>query len=247
MTAIPTVFLRWLPPLLAAGVFACALSASPAAAQSGARACPDFGPATVTLEVEMPPLRRDDTKSLAQLAGVPGRRPGPAGSARGHILGLTQARYGERSKIGAVFQPIAGGTICGSVKSLAITFGFQERTVLVARELPDNSCIHREVLEHEMRHVAADEALLRDFAPLLKRRMEAVVARVGAVRARSQEQALAAIRRPLDAEMRALFREFGQKRDQAQRRIDTVTEYDRVARSCGGEVRQYLPQPRQSS
>lgn len=219
------------------------LAPDPAAAQSGGRAsCPSFGRPKVTIDYQMAPIRRDDGKSLAQLARMPGRKPGPAGSAHGHVLGLTQARYGESSKIGALFQPMPGGTVCGALQSLDVTFGFQERTVLVARELPKGSCIHGEVLEHEMKHIATDEKLLKEFGPTLERRLEAAAARIGTVRARSQEQVLAAVRKPLEAEMRRLFQEFGQKRDRAQAKVDTVAEYDRVSQSCGGEVSKYLPE-----
>jgi hypothetical protein len=238
----PGLFSGWLPSFFAAGVFAWTLSSSPAAARSDG--CPDFGPVEVRVELQLAPIRRDDGRALAELARLPGRRPGPANSSRAHVLGLTLAQYGDRSQIGTAYQQVGPRAFCAGAKSLEVTFGFQERTVLVASELPRNSCIHREVLAHEMKHIAVDEKLLREFGPTIRRRLEAVAARAGSVRASTQQQALAAARRPFDMEMRALFREFGQKRDRLQAQVDSSEEYERVSRSCGGEVAKYIPQGR---
>ncbi len=227
-----------LPLCLAAGL----LLPAPAAAQSAA--CPRFAPAKVSLELELAPLRRDFNRSMSQLAAMPGRAPGPAGAAQGHILGLASAKYGERSQVGLLFQPMADGTVCAAVQSLVVDFGFNERIIYVARELPSDSCIHREVLNHEMMHVAADERLLREFTPVARRRLEAALAQARPVRARSQEQAVSAVRRSLDSAMRQVMAEFGRERDRRQARLDTVAEYERVSRSCKGEVNQYLPKGR---
>lgn len=214
--------------------------ARPAAAQSGP-ACPRFGPIEVKVEFEVAPLKRDNNRSLSQLAAIPGRAPGPAGASHGHILGLTHARYGEQSQLGALFQPMADGTYCGAAKSLTVTFGFQERIVYVARELPQGTCIHAEVLNHEMKHVATDEGLLREFGPTVRRRLEAALSQQRPVRARTREQAMSAVRRPVDATLRQLMQEFGAERERRQARVDTAAEYERVTKSCNGEVMRYIP------
>jgi hypothetical protein len=223
-------------PLVAAGLLW--LPGRPAAA---ATACLGFGPPKVKVTSQVAPLARDFTRSIAELAAIPGRAPGPAGRSHGHILGLAHARYGEESQFRAMFQPLLNGTVCGAPTTLAITFGFQERRLYVARELPRDSCIHAEVLKHEMKHIAVDEALLKEFIPVVQRRMESVVQRIGAVQRRTQEQAMAAIRQPIDAALKQLMQEFTRERDRRQMRVDTAEEYTRVSRSCNGELARYLP------
>ncbi len=225
-------------PLFLLGVVSGALFALPAAAQG----CSAVVAATVVLDVVLVPIQRDDGLSIAQLTRTPGRTPGPAGTASGHVLGLTQARYGEQSQVSALFQPMTDGSYCASAKTLTVSFGFQQRVVHVARELPPGSCIHGEVLAHEMKHVAVDEALLREYAPLIRRQLDEVVGRLAPVRSRSQQQAMAAIRRPLEAAMRAAMQEFGRERDRRQSLVDTAEEYARIRQVCNGEVNQYLPQ-----
>jgi hypothetical protein len=212
-------------------------------AEAQTSVCPPMARATLSLDIALVPIQRDDGLSIAQLARQPGRMPGPAGSARGHVLGLTQARYGEQSQVSALFQPMGDGSFCAWPKTLTVSFGFQQRVVHVARDLPSASCIYREVLAHEMKHIAVDEALLRDFTPLVRRRLEDVATQLAPVRARSENQAMQAFRRSLDSAMRATMQEFGRERDRRQAQVDTAEEYERVSKSCGGEVRDYLPKP----
>ena len=140
-----------------------------------------------------------------------------------------------------MFRPLPGGDVCGAPTTLSVTFGFQERRLYVARELPRESCIHGEVLKHEMKHIAVDEALLKEFIPHIQRRLDAVVERIGAVRRRTQKQAMAAIRQPIDAALKQAMQDFTRERDRRQKQVDSAEEYTRVSRSCGGELARYLP------
>ncbi|MBP2303807.1 hypothetical protein GBZ48_15660 [Azospirillum melinis] len=217
------------------------LSVSPAAAQSNG--CTGFPPTTLDLDTVLAPIQRDDALSIPQLTRLPGRTPGPVSTTDSHVLGLTQARYGEQSQVSALFKTMGDGTYCASASKLAISFGFQQRIVHVAREIPAGSCLHGEVLAHEMRHVAVDEALLQEMMPQIRSRLDQVIAEMAPVRSRSQSQAMAAVRRPLESAMRRIMQEFGRERDRRQAQVDTVEEYERVSRVCNGEARNYLPKP----
>lgn len=219
------------------------LAAMPAAAQSNA--CSGFPPAKLTLDAVLAPIQRDDGLTVAQLTRLPGRTPGPVTTGASHVLGLTQARYGEQSQVSALFKTMDDGTYCASASALTISFGFQQRIVHVAREIPANSCLYGEVLAHEMRHVAVDEALLTEMLPQIRIRLDQVVGELAPVRSRSQSQAMAAVRRPLESAMRRIMQEFGRERDRRQAQVDTVEEYERVSRVCNGEARNYLPKPAQ--
>ena len=212
--------------------------ARPAAAQTAG--CPRFDRPVLQVDTQMVPLKRDFDKSLPQLQAMPGRSSGPHGAEMGQVLGLAHATFGERGQIGARYAPQPGGAVCAALSRLTVSFGFQERVVYVARELPPGSCIQREVLNHEMKHVATDEALLREFMPGFKRRLEAVVARQGTVRARGQEQAMTMLRQPIDAAVRDLMQDFSREREKRQAKVDTIEEYRRVSKSCNGELAKYM-------
>ncbi len=224
--------------LTALALLALPVLVRPAAAQPAD--CPRFDRPVLQVDTQVVALKRDFGKSVSQLQAMPGRSTGPAGAERGKVLGLAHATFGERWQIGAHYSPRPGGTVCAALSRLTVVFGFQERVIYVARELPAGSCIQREVLNHEMKHVAADDALLREFMPGFRRRLEAVVARQGTVRARGHDQAMAQLRRPIDAAVRDLMREFSREREKRQARIDTLEEYRRVSKSCNGELAKYV-------
>lgn len=211
-----------------------------AAAQQG-NGCPQYGAATLKVEVLSAPLRRDYGRSVAQLANMPGRAPGPAGASDGHILGLALVKHGERSNLEALVQPMGDGSVCVAPKLLTVGFGYEERTIYIARELPQDSCIFGEVMGHEMKHITVDEQLLRDYGPTLRSRLETAVARMRPVRARSRDQAMRALLQPVNGLLRQMLREFGQERERRQASVDTLAEYQRVSRSCNGEIERYIP------
>lgn len=219
---------------------ALALTLTPVAAAAQSAGCPRFDRPSLQVDAQAVPLKRDFDKTLAQLQAMPGRSSGPAGAQSGQVLGLAHATFGERWQIGAQYSPQPGGMFCAALSKLTVSFGFQERIVYVARDLPPGSCIQREVLNHEMKHVAVDEALLREFMPTFRRRVEAVVARQGTIRARGQDQAMALLRQPIDTAIRALMQDFSREREKRQMKVDTLEEYRRVSKSCNGELAKYV-------
>ncbi len=225
---------------LAALPLAAAMMVESAPALARHPACPAAGPPGLVVEPVMAPLQHDFTRTFAQLTAMPGRGPAPAGVSAGHVLGLAHAVYGERSQVEAVFQARRDGTLCGVITRLVVQFGFQERTVMVGRELPRNSCIHGEVLRHEMMHVAVDERLLKEFLPTLSRQLQATLSRIGPAQGRTQDQVMATLRRPVDQALKKAMADFARERDRRQARVDTREEYERVNRSCGGELKHYV-------
>lgn len=213
---------------------------APAAAQNGVAACPDFAQARVVLDMQVVPLRTDYSQSIRQLAQKPGRRPVAGRVANAHTLGLAAIQYNQQWQVNIVTASLGQGRYCGAAQTVTVAFGYDQRTVYVASELPRGSCIHGEVLAHEMRHVAVDEQLLREYVPVLKRRLEDVVVRARPAQGRSERQVMSAIEQPIRAAMRQLMEEFGRERNARQARIDTPAEYERIGRSCNGKINRYI-------
>jgi len=234
MTALRTVL--FVVPLALGAVLA-----SPRPAQAQGLGCPAFDRPVLKLEPQMAAIRRDFSKTVQQLQAMPDHATGPAGAEHGRILGLAQAVVGERWQVSTkVSRKFGAQGVCASLSVLTVTFGYHERNVFVAKELPQGTCIHREVMQHEMKHVAVDEALLKEFMPVLKRRLETVLSRQGSVRAPTQEQAVATLSKPVEAALKDLRQEFMKEREKRQAKVDTLEEYRRVSSSCNGELRNYL-------
>ena len=227
------------PP--AANTLAAALAAALAAGAAEnvqAAPCPWSPPATMQLEIVRAPLMEDFTRSATALTRE--AKPGTASANGQLVLGLERAQAIATFRISAQVSRLADGVYCAAPASITGKFGFQAMTVAVARELPQGSCIFKEVLAHEMRHVAADLETLAEFAPVARQRMEEAAARGGPVRGVAQAQVVAALDARLKAAMTAAVNDFSRRRDQRQAAIDTKAEYDRVARACHGEVARYL-------
>lgn len=230
----------WRPALLWAGLLVWGLAAASGPAAAAVDACPASGKVDLLVETLDTPVKHLYDRNTGQLTAMPGRGHGPQGTLKSAVLGLSSVRFGFISEIGAVFSLGPNATVCGRITLLKVAFGYQERTVLVARELPRGSCIHNEVLAHEMKHVAVDDAMLAEYVAVVRQRLEGLTARLGPVVSRSQNHAMTVMRGQVDRELESLNRDFSRERDRRQMLIDTLEEYRRVSDACDGEAVKYL-------
>lgn len=215
-------------------------AATSASATTVGAECPVVERVELIIDPQRSPVRRAYDRTSRTLTAMPGRGHAPPGIAKGAVLGLSTVRSGYWSEVGAIFSLAPRARVCGRLSSLRVRFGYEDRTVYVASELPRGSCIHKEVLDHELRHVAVDDTLLEEFLGKLRPRLEAMIARIGPVYAASQNRAMSVIRGAVDRELEAITRDFSRERDRLQATIDTAEEYRRVTNSCDGELFRYL-------
>lgn len=219
--------------------FAILVMALPVAARAR-EPCPAFDPPTLTLTIENSPVREDHGRSLNQLAAMRAGAAGPTGTAGWHTLGLSSALYGERMKVRVMTQGMDDRTVCAALETLTVSFGYRERVVYIAREIPRDSCTFDEVRNHEFRHVAVDDRWLSDFEPMLRDRLDAALARLRTVRQGSRGQAITAFSQAIDTALRRAMQEFERERDRRQSEVDTIAEYQRIGRACDGEARRFV-------
>lgn len=171
-------------------------------------------------------------KSLTNI-GASLARPGK------QVLGLTRgnATVSFASNTPSIIDP-TGRWECTSPQ-ITLTFGFSPMTVYVAREFPEGTCAYKEIREHEMRHV---EAYQKHIAGIEKELTESLNARfaTGAVWRGPVGQTAARLRQELDARWAPYVQRQIKRVDEAQAKIDTAEEYDRVANACGGEISKVL-------
>lgn len=155
------------------------------------------------------------------------------------VLGLTRgnATVSFASNTPSIIDP-TGRWECTSPQ-ITLTFGFSPMTVYVAREFPEGTCAYKEIREHEMRHV---EAYQKHIAGIEKELTESLNARfaTGAVWRGPVGQTAARLRQELDARWAPYVQRQIKRVDEAQAKIDTAEEYERVANACGGEISKVL-------
>lgn len=173
-------------------------------------------------------------KSLTNLASDRGR-PGQ------QVLGLTRGNATTRfaSNTPSAIDP-SGRWECASPQ-IVLTYSFSPLTVYVAREFPPGSCAHKEIYDHEMRHVQTYQTHLTDIEKSLTETLNARFA-TGAPWRGPAGQATARLQSELNERwLPYVQREIG-KVDAAQALIDTAEEYTRVTNACDGQIAKRLQQ-----
>lgn len=165
--------------------------------------------------------------------GAPLARPGR------HILGLTRAQASVRYelRIPLVIDP-TGRWECASPQ-ITLSYGFTPMTVYVAREFSRGSCAYREIYDHELRHVNAyREHASRIEADILKRLQQRFA--TGAPWRGPRGQTQSQLQTELAERWLPYVKWMLGKVEAGQAKIDTPEEYERVASSCNGEIRQWV-------
>lgn len=157
------------------------------------------------------------------------------------VLGLTRGTASVQFATSTPsFIDPSGRWECASPQ-ITLTFGFSPMTVYVAREFPQGTCAYKEILEHEMRHVKTYQEHIarieKDLTSTLTERFAS-----GAVWRGAAGQTASKLQRELDQRWVPYVQREIKRVDEAQALIDTPEEYERVANSCAGEIKNRLRQ-----
>jgi hypothetical protein len=164
------------------------------------------------------------TAALQAASGLPR-------AARLHHLGLTASRVEWGSEIETRWREMPGGGTCARPARIGLRLAQTEHRISIASEIPRGGCLWRAVEAHERRHVALNQATLRQAATAMRRAaeawapqaegsgpdVEAAVARLQAGLRQAVEPALASMRAAREAGHAA---------------IDSPEEYARLSRIC---------------
>lgn len=158
------------------------------------------------------------------------------------VLGLTRGSASVRLAVSSPSVVSADGRWECASPQLTLTYGFAPLTVYVAREFPPGSCAHKEIHEHEMRHVETYQAHLiaieKELGDVLTARFT-----TGKVWRSPTGQIAGYLQRELDERWIPYVQREIAKVEAAQALIDTAEEYERVANACDGEISKRLKQP----
>lgn len=127
-------------------------------------------------------------------------------------------------------QPRNGGGQCWWVTKLQITVTAHTK-VHIAKELPRNSCLWKEVMRHESKHVKTDQKLFPRLADTVRPRIVKQVSH--SVPAQDEAEAGDIFRDLISKATDDAINAFLVKRNNSQLAIDTREEYMRANRICG--------------
>jgi len=174
-------------------------------------------------------------------AALSGQQPMKRGS---HTLGLTSTTMYHDFILEWNVQTVRN-VVCIRPAHINLRVGYQNRTVDIAAEIPDGTCIREEVMAHEMRHVNTGVDVVLRFVPDLSADLARIAKSAPSGSFDPRERAAMAawtdrqkdwIEASLRGDMAALVAEH----DRAQALIDTTEEYKRLGAVCGGEASRYI-------
>ncbi len=129
--------------------------------------------------------------------------------------------------------------VCAVPRRLEVTLRYSERQVRVAREVGVDACLHREVEEHELRHVALDDKIIEEYEPQLRERVAAFAVALEPGYGQRPAEARAKLNESAREWLRETTDEFETiRRERHRTEIDTPEEYARVRSVCNGKARE---------
>jgi hypothetical protein len=111
--------------------------------------------------------------------------------------------------------------------------------IYVASEIPNDSCMYREVLNHEYKHYQTDYNISKDYQVIFQDELQNFLQQadvIGPYGKDDQEKVKIELTKRLDKVISAVNDRMKVERIKRQSMIDSREEYERVAHACGDAV-----------
>jgi hypothetical protein len=213
--------------LYAAALFLTALMLSSRA--EAATSCPAASrPAKVTVTPLLPAPREDHATSYHDLTKeMSWKKMKPEEDA----MGVSSSSLGYELQSEFKLET-RGSRSCAYLTSLAVRFGYTRRLVQIAAEVPKNSCMYGEIREHEYKHVAVDDRILRDNFAAVTADIQNFAAAYGPIETYDGMAANRKLAGALKAVLRPVLGHLNELANAAQEKVDSEAEYERVGNAC---------------
>jgi hypothetical protein len=188
-----------------------------------------------TFELRVTPVhgepKFDVTKSFAEIE----RLAGPVIAAKHYpLLGMALQGFGLAHSVTAEASKREDGLLCAALSIVEIRIGWADRTVFIAREASENACVYETALEHQLRHVRSDDAILDAFVPVFTRELRGSLEQLNSAPFESSELANKNLTDAVVALARGLLGPLEQERSRIRQTLDLSEELDRIREGCGG-------------
>lgn len=114
-------------------------------------------------------------------------------------------------------------------------------TVYIASSHKRGSCMFKAIMNHELKHVKVDRAVLKKYTPYVRQAVEQAIKTVGVVRV--PEHRVQEIRDKMQLKVQLAIKpvlaRMNQEQQQRQQAVDSLQEYERVANECPDERQKY--------
>ncbi len=109
-------------------------------------------------------------------------------------------------------------------------------TIVIAKELYEDRCMRKALIEHEMKHVKVDRIVVNKYAKTIGKKIYDALAQrgfsVGPIPAKYGQDTMDRMHRVVNQILDLEFRKMGIERMEQQRAVDTLEEYQSVDDQC---------------
>jgi hypothetical protein len=226
------------PERVCAGLTACLalltmMAGSPATADATADAteCPASTHTLLRIERQSSPLEIDHALGVADIARI-AKRPAEAGFAASHVLGIFVSSLRYSISLSDEQAQIGPQAICATPRELVLRIGYADRTIHLANQIRDDGCLSDLVLDHERKHVVADERALQRFVDYFRSDFQLALVELRVSAAPTPEAARANLTASVTAMVDQATPSLATLRDQASAAVDTTDEIVRLTKGC---------------
>jgi hypothetical protein len=138
------------------------------------------------------------------------------------------------------------GISCVKIQKVEIAIDFKDVVVHVANEIPQGSCGFDEVVAHEQKHVAVNQALIQEYVPLIQQKLQEYLKLNGMLQEGNYGYAMTLLHDNMKAFVDQTLHEMSQQEQERQQLVDTDGEFLQMSRSCNGQLGRIAAQFRQT-
>lgn len=126
-------------------------------------------------------------------------------------------------------------TGCLYIKKIEIKVDV-DSTIYVAKEHPEGSCEHKEILKHEKKHLREDQLVINKYSKLVKDDLDGFVQKTkgsfGPYKISELSKVEKNLRQQIADLVTARHDKMNVERQERQQAIDSIEEYDAIAAAC---------------
>ncbi len=201
--------------------------------------CEMPNPVEINVVPKTKDVRFDFTQTIADIQGNQVDTINPYGFHQStRTQGFMKGAISIRPSIklgGEEFRSAQGSGICLWYEVIQLNIEIDPQ-IVIAKEVYDDPCTRKAVLDHEMKHVYADREIVNKYASVMGKRVyEALKQRgftVGPIPASSQKNVTNRMHETVIQVIKKEQRRMELDREDLQGEIDSIEEYNRVSALC---------------
>lgn len=225
-----------LPTMIRFLILCLCVFAFPMVAQAQITDCPRKPAGKVNIVWGSDNIQYDFTKSQSQMDAMENDTVNPYGRhAKTHVGGLMKGGISVSSRVQvATMSYPRTRQVCQWIGNVDINILIDPK-IYIARDHARGTCKHNAILEHEMKHVFVDREIVKKYIPRIQNFLDQAVRKVGIVGPKSTREAgryQTKISDYIEDQLKIVTQQMYDERGREQQAIDTLEEYERVARMC---------------